>query len=125
MEQKKKKLLIIISILCIVVIISSAWLIYYSKPFNRISTGMVESEVREIMGEPLYTSNLTARQTFGPGPDIPEGTPFLLMFYSTDDTYQTIHLISPEDYSSITGKTIDSDEWVVIDKIETDNDIVY
>ena len=125
MEQGRKRRLMLYAIICAAIIITTC-LVWYSKPFNRIGPGMAESEVIEIMGEPDDMLSQTKYPvSWGPSPDIPNGTEYKSYFYDDGSTWQYIWLVSPEDYDSITGKTVESDEWVVIEKLETEDNIVY
>ena len=78
-----------------------------------IHEGITESEVRERLGKPDYDRFHIIREPgFLGSPDLPRGTKYKSLNYFVEDTVY-VYLISPEDYSKITGKEKSGTDWIV------------
>lgn len=78
---------------------------------------MTELEVRNILGKPEYNI-LTRLDGNGMGifPDIPWNMSYKYYNYFIHDQVIIIYFISKSDYSNLTGRIVEDNNWRVIEK---------
>ncbi|MFH0815812.1 MAG: hypothetical protein V1934_03230 [Methanobacteriota archaeon] len=126
MDNKVRKRIIIL--LGTILIISLIILAYYFPFFGywRIESGMTETTVKNIMGTPDFINGFTIGEPFfGPRPDLPNGTYFISWTYHVRDQIIGITFISSLDYDNITGYHISTTDYVVFEKHNHSDSIVY
>jgi len=115
----KKNIKIILAIV-IVVIVCIILLSIFVVPFmgyNSVVKGMTELEVKDILGEPKYNQTFNMSEPFfGYHPALPENMTFMSWNYYISDQVVDIIFVSPSDYSTITGHTIEDNLWRVVEK---------
>lgn len=94
-----------------------------------VHEGMTETRVKDILGQPGHESEWVVGQPiFGNHPDLPKGTEYRALNYFINDTKISgiaIYLVSPEQYSNITGKEASGGDWVVITTYLHPRDVIF
>jgi hypothetical protein len=114
-----KKIRMIFAVLIIVIVITIL-LSYFVLPFmgyNRITEGMTEEEVKNILGEPKYNQKFNmSERFFGYRPSLPENMTFMSWNYFICDQIVILIFVSPSDYSILAGVNIEDNLWKVVEK---------
>jgi len=112
----KKKIILVVSLGVIYII----FLFKFVVPFigyYRISKGMTELDVKNILGEPEYDGMWNmSEQFFGYRPNLPENMVFRSLNYFIEDQIVIIILISSNDYLKLTGQQFEDEHWRVAEK---------
>jgi hypothetical protein len=124
--KRKTKILSVVVIVVIFCIILLSIFVIPSIGYYRISKGMTELEVKNILGEPKYDSEWNMSEPFfGYHPNLPNNMTFRALNYFINDQIVIIILVSSSDYSKLTGKNIEDNFWRVVEKNIQSASIVY
>jgi hypothetical protein len=115
--EKKTKIILAVGVVAVVCIILLSVFVVPFIGYYRISKGMTELEVKNILGEPKFnqTFNMSV-PFFGYRPNLPKNMTFQSLNYFINDQEVAIILVSSSDYSKLTGKNIEDSLWRVVEK---------
>jgi hypothetical protein len=115
--EKKTKIILVVGVVAVVCIILLSVFVVPFIGYYRISEGMTELEVKNILGEPKYNQTFNRSVPFfGPPPNLPTNMTFRALSYFISDQVVGIILVSSSDYSKLTGKNIEDNLWRVAEK---------
>ena len=115
--NKKTKIVLAVVIVGIICIILLSIFVVPFIGYYRVSKGMTELEVKDILGEPRYNQIFNMNESFfGYHPNLPNNMSFKAWDYFISDQIVTIILVSPSNYTTLTGQNIEDNLWRVVEK---------
>jgi hypothetical protein len=116
MNKKTKIILAVVIVVIICIILLSIFVVPFIG-YYKISKGMTELEVKDILGEPRYNQIFSMNESFfGYHPSLPSNMSFKAWNYFISDQIVTIILVSPSNYTILSGQNIEDNLWRVVEK---------